>query len=262
MPPVCRLCSQPVGQGWDFCTSCHAELTHSEVMMRHACRKCGFPQPRHVMSAGPRASTVFADAISEGNETGSASELIPGCVVCRRLKFEFDGVVPLWVYRERVRDAVVAAKFAHRSPLGDALGRRLGGRVKESLTGDLPQLVTFVPSHLSRQIGRGGIGTQVIAQSVARELGIPCRSLLKATRRIAKQAWLDDRARRENVRGAFTQKKGYALARPPEIANQHILLVDDVLTTGATANEVARVLSDANARGVTLAVVARAIRRD
>ncbi len=83
---------------------------------------------------------------------------------------------------------------------------------------------------------------------------------MRTTRRIDKQAWLDDAQRLENVRDAFSLKNSYALLRSPRIANRHILVVDDVLTTGATANEVARVLRDDGARRVSLAVVARAVR--
>ena len=78
------------------------------------------------------------------------------------------------------------------------------------------------------------------------------------TRRIEKQAWLDNEQRRRNVRGAFRLKKSYAFAKTA--VNQHILVIDDVLTTGATANEVTRVLMDAGARKITLGIVARAIR--
>ena len=251
LPPVCRLCGDPVEQDEDFCAECEVALSHTEPMMRRACPRCGFPQPRL------RPATPPADAAAE--PIGAAE---PPCAVCRRVTFHFDAVVPMWIYRERVRDAVVAAKFAHRSPLGDALGRRLGGRVREAVGADPPELVTFVPSHLMRQLGRGGVGTEVQAQAVAGVLGVPCRSLLKTRRRIAKQAWLDDQSRVKNVRDAFVLKRGYAFARPPKIANHHILLVEDVLTTGATANEVSRVLRAAGARRVTLAVVARAIRHD
>ena len=125
---------------------------------------------------------------------------------------------------------------------------------------DLPDLVTFVPSHVTRQFTRGGNGNFAIASAVARTIGRPCRSVLRTTRRIAKQAWLDDAQRRENVRDAFLLKKGYALFRSPRIAGRHVLVVDDVLTTGATANEVAQVLRDSGARRVSLAVVARAVR--
>jgi predicted amidophosphoribosyltransferase len=169
-------------------------------------------------------------------------------------------VATLWAYQDRVCEAVVAAKYAHQSPLGDALGRRLGCRIEPVFAGDSPDFVTYVPSHITRQFSRGGNGIQVIARAVAKAIGRPCHLPLKTTRRIAKQAWLDDVQRIENVRGAFSLKKSYAFSRSPRIADRHILVVDDVLTTGATANEVARVFRSGGARRVSLAVVARAVR--
>ena len=177
------------------------------------------------------------------------------------MRLRFRGVTALWSYEDRVCDAVVAAKYAHRTGLGDALGRRLGMRLVEAC-GDqeLPDLVTYVPSHWTRQSSRGGNGTRIIAQAAAKLLDRQCQLPLKTTRRIKKQAWLDDTDRVKNVRDAFSLKKSYDLARSRRIAGKHFLVVDDVLTTGATANEVARVLLSAGARRVSLAVVARAIR--
>jgi predicted amidophosphoribosyltransferase len=181
------------------------------------------------------------------------------------MDFSFQGVIALWSYHGLVCDAVIAAKFAHRCPLGDALGRRLGAQVASHLRQDPPEVVTYVPSHVLRQLTRGGNGNQAIAEAVAsrlRKIGLPvkCRELLKTTRRIAKQAWLDDQQRQENVRGAFALRTGYSLTKRRRLTGQHVLLVDDVLTTGATASEVSRVLAAAGARRTTLAVVARALR--
>ena len=121
-------------------------------------------------------------------------------------------------------------------------------------------LVTYVPSHFTRQFARGGNGNQVIAEEVGKTLGVPCRQPLKITRRISKQAWLGDQARNRNVSGAFCVKKSYAWGRLTGLKAKRILVVDDVMTTGATANEVSRVLLASGAQGVCLAVVARALR--
>jgi len=254
LPPACRLCDLPVGSGDDFCHRCETALTLSEPMMRAACGRCGIPRPR--------AARDLAETRCDGHprSVDSQPQSLQPCVHCRDSTFQFEGVATLWSYQDRVCEAVVAAKYAHQTPLGDALGRRLGRRVEAIFAGDLPDFVTFVPSHVTRQLTRGGNGNLAIANAVARSVGRPCRLLMRTIRRIAKQAWLDDAQRLENVRDAFSLKKSYALARPPGIANRHILVVDDVLTTGATANEVARVLRDAGARRVSLAVVARAVR--
>jgi ComF family protein len=198
-----------------------------------------------------------ADALPA--ETLSRPGGIP-CVHCRRCQFLFDAVAALWIYQGRVCEAVVAAKYSHQAALADALGRRLADRVEPLLGGDLPDWVTHVPSHVTRQLQRGGNGAQVLAQAVARRIQRPCGPLLRTKRRIAKQAWLGDAERVENVRDAFSLRNRYALPRTPRIAGRHILVVDDVLTTGATANEVARVLREGGARRVSLAVVARAVR--
>lgn len=170
----------------------------------------------------------------------------------------------MWGYEGRVCDAVVAAKFARHGTLADAIGRRLGRRIlaDEILADedcDLPEVVTSIPSHWTRRITRGGTGVTSIAAIVAGMLGRPYRNLLTTTRRIEKQAWLSDAERLANVHGAFSVKYGYDSFRRSGIINQHILVVDDVLTTGATANEISRTLKAAGARRVTLAIVARAV---
>lgn len=220
--------------------------------MRLACPRCGIPRP-HAM-AGPQGEDL-ASPVPVGDD-----EAVGRCVHCRDLNFAFDHVIPLWSYQDDVCDAVVAAKFVHRSPLADALGRRLGGRVAEVADATRPDVVTYVPSHLTRQIARGGNAAEAIARAVARQLRCPCRPLLRLTRRIAKQAWLTEEQRQSNVRGAFSLKKSYAFSGPSASAGRHVLLVDDVLTTGATANEVTQVLRRGGAQRVTLAVVARALR--
>ena len=252
-PPICRWCGASVAEGTDFCHVCLTSLTASESAMRNACLRCGHPLP-----------TLANRAIAPGTEPSSGR--VP-CAVCQRVRFEFDGVVPMWTYQDAVCGVVVAAKYMSHAPLSRALGRRLALRVDRlaSVTPPSawpPDVVAFVPSHFSRQLSRGGVGIEPVAESVAARLGVPCRRLLRMTRRIAKQAWLDDRGRVENVRGAFALKRGYASGGPHGIKGSHVLLVDDVLTTGATTNEVTRVLRDAGVDHVSLAVLARAIRVD
>lgn len=272
-PPSCPLCnrSTPSVEGFaaEFCRECESDLSLSEASTRLACRRCGVPSQTSLL----RARTMRTGQNSGNSEfCERAPESRPDlanittgppekCIRCRNQDFEFETITPLWIYEHRVRDAIVAAKSAHQTALSDALGRRLGKRVRTKCAKTrLFDLVTYIPSHFTRQFARGGNGNQVIAQAVARTLKTPCRLPLRISRRIRKQAWLGDRARIENVSGAFSVKKSYAWKRSDAISGKRILLVDDVLTTGATANEVARVLLAAGARGVSLAVVARAIR--
>lgn len=205
----------------------------------------------------PQLATMEGGMPQEQSGGDPVEGSIASCVHCRKQKFQFDGVAGLWAYHGRVSDAIVAAKYAHCAPLGDAMGRRLGARVADVFSEDLPSIVTMVPSHQLRRFQRGGIGNQAIATAVATEIRRPSKELLRANRKTEKQAWLDDFQRQKNVHGAFSLKNGYALRRLPKA---HVLVIDDVLTTGATANEAARVLRAAGVRRVSLAVVARAIR--
>ncbi|WP_165440481.1 ComF family protein [Rubripirellula amarantea] len=207
---------------------------------------------------GDRLPEQVSQRPSEASTQGQFAE--PGCGHCHGQSQSFDRVIPLWIYRNTVCDAVVASKYAHNTPLANAIGTRLGATVLERLGDHLPDEVSFVPSHFTRQISRGGIGSQTVAQVVAKIIGKPVLERTRITRKIAKQAWLADDERKRNVDGAFVIRNSYAFPRPPKIADRHILLVDDVLTTGATANEMAGVLKEAGAREVTLAVVARAVR--
>ena len=246
-PPSCPLCnrSTPSVEGFaaEFCQDCESDLSLSEASTRLACRRCGVPgsqtsfrRARTCKTGDPNTGgSEFSDQAPESRSdlanitTGTPEK----CIRCRNQNFEFEAIMPLWVYEHRVRDAVVAAKYAHQTALSDALGRRLGNRVRTRCDKKrLFDLVTYIPSHFTRQFARGGNGNQVIAQAVARTLQTPCRMPLRISRRIRKQAWLGDRARIENVSGAFSVKKSYAWKRSDAISGKCILLVDDVLTTG------------------------------
>ena len=231
--------------------------------MRFACPRCGRPG-----SGKPTEKAIESD-----------------CRFCRREKLHFDRCVALWTYHGIVRNAVVASKYGSQIPLGDALGRRLGRRVLELLVSqttssvvtdsqqttaecteiaDCPDIVTAVPSHLWRRIQRGSGGSRVLAIAVAETIGqtfpdVSFGDLLATTRQIKKQAWLGEKDRLANVHGAFrVTTPAWRRRKRPRVSGKHILLVDDVMTTGATASEVARTLKEVGARRVTVAVVARA----
>ena len=246
--------------------------------MKSACRRCGRPGGLH-----------HPDDRSSPDGSNCPKLEVDSCIHCKKETFHFDQVVARWTYQGMVCDAIIAAKYASKAALGHALGRQLGERVVDQVADDPPTTVTYVPSNFRRQWSRGGrSGNLAICEAVAQccqkglqqavgsatvsssATGFAVKPLLSTTRSIKKQAWLSDTERRENVCGAFAVKKGYAWPKNyrilspreqsvPAIKHQHVLVVDDVLTTGATANEVARVLLEAGARRVTLAVVARAV---
>jgi ComF family protein len=151
-----------------------------------------------------------------------------------------------------VREALHAFKFRGRwtlaAPLGDLLGEVVTGR----LPAGVPDLLLPVPLHPRRERERGFNQASLLARRVGRSLGCPVREdVLARVVATHSQTELDAAARRANVRNAFEVR------RPAYIVGRHVILVDDVLTTGATLSECARRLRDAGATAVGALTVAR-----
>lgn len=178
-------------------------------------------------------------------------------------------------------EAVLKTKIPQGDALCVALARllcRIRGEQLRDLNCDV---VIPIPLHPSQTAARGVCGPEWIAQEVARFLGVPCElGLLRRIRKTRRQRGLSRKARLRNVRGAFAVRVGFTkrlaatLLRSlrltgvtaPEFRDEprdllrgrRVLLVDDVLTTGATCHEAAKVLRRAGAADVAATVLARA----
>ena len=238
LPPSCLFCGDDLHRG-DLCGRCETLLGRSWPPLATPCRLCGLPRPIEPIQTAEQP-----------------------CGSCPKNRFPFDCVIPLAVYQGAVREAVVASKRPEHAVLANSLGLRLADKVIEFGFGNAFDWVTFVPTHAIRRIVRGGpSGVQQIAAAVGKRLKTATTDLLEATRWTGKQSLLPDESRPLNVRGAFRLKRCYVWESLPDLRDQHILLVDDVLTTGSTAAEATRMLKEAGAATVRLAVVARAVRR-
>jgi predicted amidophosphoribosyltransferase len=134
-----------------------------------------------------------------------------------------------------------------------ALGDLLAMTQRGELARWHPDAVVAIPMHWSRRMWRGVHSAEIVAGRLAAHLDVPLAShLLVRRRRTAPQARLAPSRRKANVRGAFGARASRDLARA------RLLLVDDIMTTGATLNEAAKTLLDAGADAVGAAVVARA----
>ena len=183
------------------------------------------------------------------------------CSDCRNRRFHFQNVVRVGEYTGPLRDAVLRAKTLAGEPVAAELGALLSEAVQQQIENNPAtsqfDMVTCVPSFWWRRLQRGTNSAAVIAQVVARRLGVSAGlDMLVCRRNIEKQSQLSLAERKKNVRQAFRKSWGF------KIADAKLLLVDDVMTSGATANEIARVLKDAGARSVMVAVVARALGPD
>ena len=160
---------------------------------------------------------------------------------------------PLW-YRGTVADGVGRYKFQGRRSYAAVFGRLMAECARESWGGE-PELVTWVPLSAKRRGQRGYDQAGLLARNAARELGLPVESLLEKVRDTGVQSRLhEESARRANVQGAYRLRDG-AEAR---CTGRSVILVDDVVTTGATLSECAACLKLAGARQVLALTLARA----
>lgn len=174
------------------------------------------------------------------------------CANCRGSKLLFEQARTIGPYHGALRQAVLKAKHSHFEALGAALGQRLAEAIERSPFKEAPGLVLGVPMHWLKRAWRGTNPAGTVAAAVARRLGLPLASgALQCVRLLRRQATLTPLERRRNVRGAFR------VSRRARIAGTRVLLVDDVMTTGATAHEGSRALLEAGAAAVYVATVAR-----
>ncbi len=158
-----------------------------------------------------------------------------GCV-----RHRGDAVHAAWVYDERVAAMVHAFKFGARPGLARVLAPAMAVPLRGA---PRPDLVVAVPLHAARRRERGYDQAAVLARAVARELAVPfVDGVLVRARATTAQRELGAAARRRNPVGAFR------LAEPAWVRGRSVLVVDDVLTTGATLHETLRVLRAGGAR--------------
>lgn len=237
-PRACLVCDAEIGDDTPpgcVCAACRAEILTDP---HETCPRC-------TSTVGPHTDTS------------------KGCLRCRGAKFHFDSAVRLGPYAGRLRDAILRMKQPAGEPLAETLGELWATARRELLLRDSPAVVIPVPLHWRRRWARGYNQSESLARGVARGLGLPfLPRALARIRATPSQVAQTPAERRENVRGAFrcvgdpfSPALGIARdARP--VPAVRVLLVDDVLTTGATADAAAEALRTAGAAQVTAAVLA------
>jgi ComF family protein len=225
-PGCCHLCGQHIPQVEQvFCPECRQKLLTDPF---HTCPQCA-------ASVGPYTDTS------------------KGCVICRKEKFPFKQALRLGPYEGGLRDLVLMMK----RPSGEFLARLITPLWLERDRSRFEALgvdtVVAVPSHWRRRLWRGYDSAGTLARELARQLRLPCeRSWLYRVRHTPQQTRQPSAAdRHTNVRDAFAVKPGVSLK------GRAILLIDDVMTTGATLREAARPLLRAGAARVAVAVLGR-----
>ena len=223
-PPLCPACAAPVGAVGHLCADCWATLTFLDGA---ACATCGLPFEI---------------------EVGADSQ----CGACLAEPPAFERARAVLRYDAAARGVILAFKHGDRLDMAPTFGQWLA-RVSRTSLGEV-DAVAPVPLHRWRLITRRYNQAAVLAAALARDLGVPHLPDLLARRRATpSQGGLDRAARRANVAGAFAVRE----RRQAAIKGRRVLLVDDVMTTGATVNACAKTLLRQGAASVAVAVLAR-----
>ena len=171
------------------------------------------------------------------------------CGGCLRSPPPFAATIAPFLYDFPVDRIIHALKYGQQLVVADWAAAQLAAACRSH---DV-SLIMPLPLHPARLRQRGFNQSAEIARLLGNRLNFPVdRSSLVRCRNTAPQATLPLKARRGNVRGAFECRR--------DLSGEHVLLIDDVLTSGATAGECARILRLHGARQVTVAVLARAVR--
>jgi ComF family protein len=233
-PSDCRICGAVLTRA-DRLPVCDACLGSFPRIPAEVCARCGQPWS---MEAAEEESSAF-------------------CRECRKRGFAFDAARSFGVYEGNLAKAIVLLKYEEIEPLGAWFAKRLQDIARESSEQFAADLVVPVPLHRTRQKERGFNQVDLFGRPLARRLGVPYRPILLKRKRPRPEKYLlhfDERW--EAVRGAFVIREG------GRVDNLRILLLDDVMTSGATLDACSRALRDAGAKSVVgLTTVSRSVRQ-
>lgn len=230
LPPTCPCCDAPVSAPGLMCADCYQGLT---ILTEPLCRRCGAP----FTSGG------------QGREKGGEAALCPGCrahpPLFRRARAAF-------LYDEAAARLILPLKYADRTDLAFVLALHMA-RAGAALF-PAADLLVPVPLHRRRLFARRYNQAALLAHALARRSGLAFRpDVLVRTRPTAPLGALSAAARAAELARAFAARA----SRIREIRGRRVLLIDDVLTSGATANGCARALLSAGAAAVDVLAAAR-----
>ena len=225
-PPHCAACGSDTASGVHLCTVCEGKTW---PLAAPFCRRCSEP---------------FDGAIDGEFE----------CANCADRPLHFECAVTAYLSRGVVREFIHRFKYDHDRSLRIPLAAWLVDALSDArLTVPPFDAIVPVPLHAARFRERGFNQAALLAELLSAQASVPMIEALKRTRYTTTQTRLDRDERMENLRDAFRVREQAA------VQGRHLLLVDDVFTTGSTVDECARVLRLAGAASVRVATVARAV---
>jgi len=227
LPPRCLACGEPVADPRTLCAPCWSRLSFLAGPM---CAACGYP---FEFDAGAGAL----------------------CGACAARRPAWNGARAALVYDEASRGLILALKHGDRTDSAPAFAGWMAGAGREMLAA--AEIVAPVPLHRWRLLARRFNQSALLAHGIAARAGVRCiPDLLIRRRRTPSQGGLSAAGRARNVAGAFRVNP----ARAADVLDKRVVLVDDVLTTGATAESCAHTLLRGGAAAVDVLTLARVVR--
>ncbi len=226
------------------CAMCSVDLPETQVLPLRLCHGCESQLCLPLPPLCPKCGSRYPQGQTPAED----------CSRCRKRKLPFREMVCLGMYDGKLREAILKAKHARNQPLAAALAELLYNKRREKLLSLECDLVVPIPMHWRRRWLRGVNHTETQAAELGARLGLPVKHALRRVIATEPQGGLSASARRKNIRGAFRKRFRF------KVKDARILLVDDIVTTGATCTEAARSLRRAGAASVDIAVISRADR--
>ena len=229
-----------------------------EAVMEQRCTVCGVPCPGvHTESVLCQSCRESLKPLEKGSFCPWCGEILPKrdarrffCEPCTRHPPPWQEIHLLGCYENRLRELLTGLKFHGHLWAAHLVGTLLAASMPASF-GDTPFLLVPVPLSLKRLRKRGFNQALELVKPVARKFSLELDgTALLRYRDTAPQSELPESVRRANIRGAFR-------AAPKKIADRHIILCDDIMTTGSTLREAAETLEKAGAKSISILVAAR-----
>lgn len=242
-----------------------------QLYPRH-CRSCEAPLSSHAPRTGLSAwlcktCVELLDRITPpvcsvcGEPFSGAMTTAFRCWNCEDRRVAFDFAISAFKASGPLRELIHSFKYSRDLSLRGLLAEALLPALEDErlIPEDLSQwLLVPVPLYFYREMGRGFNQSWEICQRLSQSTGIPCSEVLRRKRHTRSQARLQRQQRLDNLKGIFALKRRFPWQKKLWLKGRRILLVDDVLTTGATAHECARILKrEAEVEKVVVITVAR-----
>jgi len=223
IPRHCLFCLQKTQNAFDLCAACIADLS----INNHCCQRCALPLEH------------------------DSGQMIYMCGHCLSHRYYYDQVISPFGYVDDMAYLIKKLKYHQKIHYADLLAKLFIAQVKTMHNFQLPQIIMPIPMHQQRLKHRGYNQALELARIFSSYYQLPLNfSALIRSRYTHFQAEMSGSKRQQNVKNAFIIKK--------EIQYTHIALIDDVMTTGSTVNEVAKVLKQVGVKKVDIWTIARA----